>query len=621
MSSSAKQVLEGVRAVMRDTKLVPRALHAYIIPSEDAHQSEYTAACDQRRAAVSGFTGSAGTAVVTEGRAAMWTDGRYFLQAVEEMGPAWTLMKKGEAGTPRESEWLVAQFAEGSVASGAVGADPQLMAQQQWTELATALRESGHELVAVTSNLVDAAWADRPRRPARPVTLHLERWAGKSIKVKLEELRSSIKQQNCSVIVLSALDDIVYLLNLRGSDIEYNPVFFSYALVTSQHAVLYTDTGRLSEEVSSYLRDAGVEVKPYEHFFTELAEKHSGPEEKPWLPHSSHAIHAAVKGCRTPHTGCSPVQLAKAVKNETEIAGMRSCHVRDGAAVCSFLAWLTEEVQKGRSEGGPTEVTAANYLDQCRRRQQHFVELSFPTISAVGGHGANPHHTTSAATDTALSAASVYLVDSGGHYHDGTTDVTRTLVFQAPQQEVKEMFTRVLKGHIALATQVFPPKLKGSRLDSFARQHLWAVGRNYGHGTGHGVGAFLNVHEGPMGISWRDYPDDPGMMCGMVLSNEPGYYAEGKYGIRIESLVEVIPAGALHPSLASSDYLTFKELTLVPIQRELIDMALITDQELAWLNAYHARVLAEVRPILEQQGDARACDWLIKETAEIRRSQ
>ncbi|KAF2359560.1 Peptidase M24 C-terminal domain [Trinorchestia longiramus] len=618
--NATSHLVSKLRQLMKDASLVPKCLHAYIIPSDDAHQSEYTAECDQRRAFISGFTGSTGTAIVTDTEAALWTDGRYFLQAQQEMDDTWTLMKQGLVNTPKEGAWLTDHFKSCSAPSCVVGADPLLLDQKKWAELDKELKSAGHELVPVVPNLVDVVWgADRPPRPSNPVIVHDERWTGRDHLNKIADLRATLKEKQCYAIVLTALDDVAYLLNLRGSDIPYNPVFFSYVIVTHDSVTLFLDASKITPAVTEHLQrgSSPVQIAPYEDLVPRLKEV---SEQVPaghyvWLPTT---CSQAVASCVAPHQClklCTPIAVVRAVKNPTEIKGLEACHVRDGAAVCSFLAWLEEEAPKASQ----TEITAATYLEQCRAKQEHYRGLSFESITAVGSNAAIVHYRASPATDKTVTDNEIYLIDSGGHYNDGTTDITRTVHFGTPSAAERDAFTRVLKGHIALATAVFPSKIKGNCLDSFARQFLWSVGLDYGHGTGHGIGMYLNIHEGPIGISWRVYPDDPGMQEGMFVSDEPGYYKSGEFGIRIESIIRVVKADTPHRH-NDLNFLTFKAVTLAPIQAKLIDVSLLTDAELTWLNAYHSTVLAEVRPLLEAQGDQRGVDWLVRETKPIERA-
>uniref|UniRef100_A0A2P2HW66 Xaa-Pro aminopeptidase 1-like n=1 Tax=Hirondellea gigas TaxID=1518452 RepID=A0A2P2HW66_9CRUS len=626
--TSTTHLLSSLRQLMKNPSFVPKPLHAYIIPSEDAHQSEYTAECDQRRAFISGFTGSMATAVVTDTTAALWTDGRYYLQAEWEMDENWTLMKQGLANTLKEGPWLIQHFKEynnteevgeskGKKTGCVVGADPLLLDHKVWDQLSRELTGAGHELVAVQKNLVDCVWGEQqPARPVHPVVVLEERWTGRAFSKKILDVRDKLRGEDCCALVLTALDDIAYLLNLRGSDISYNPVFFSYCLVTLDSCTLFIEQSKVSASILQLLQtqEMKVDIRPYTEFIPYLTEYcgsvASGSHV--WLPNKCSKAVATVVPLPLRHSDVTPVALAKAIKNTTEISGMEACHVRDGAAVSSFLAWLEEEAPKDSQ----TEMTAAAHLEQCRAKQEHYRGLSFETISGVGSNAAIVHYRACPFTDKHITTKEIYLVDSGGHYSDGTTDVTRTVHFGTPSAAERDAFTRVLKGHIAMAVAVFPSKIKGNCLDSFARQYLWAVGLDYGHGTGHGVGMYLNVHEGPMGISWRVYPDDPGLQEGMFVSDEPGYYKNGEFGIRIESIVRIVKANTPHRH-NDLDFLTFRATTLVPIQIKLIDVSLLTQQEVTWLNSYHVRVLEEVGAVLQNQGDQRAYAWLFRETQPI----
>ncbi|KAK3856778.1 hypothetical protein Pcinc_036921 [Petrolisthes cinctipes] len=411
---------------------------------------------------------------------------------------------KGLPETPSEGKWLNKTLEISSI----VGADPHLIEEEVWKELTRELQTEGHSLVPITHNLIDVLWAGgRPQRPANLV-LPLEiKYTGCSTQEKLIRLRENLQEENVFMIVLTALDEVAYLYNLRGSDIEYNPVFFSYGVVTMTEAVVFVNNTQLTTQTNEALNEANINVKPYqdlERYITQQLDVNTG---KVWISnHSSHAVTQLVPRERR-LTKLSPVALMKAVKNEVEIKGMEACHIRDATALCRYFAWLEKEASKGTQ----TEISAAEQLHKYRQELDEFVGLSFSTISSE-----------------------IYLCDSGAQYRDGTTDVTRTVHFGTPTDFERECFTRVLKGLINVATCVFPSKIKGNCLDSLARVCLWEVGLDYGHGTGHGIGMYLNVHEGPMGVSWRSYPDDPGLQLGMFLSDEPGYYEDGKFGIRIE---------------------------------------------------------------------------------------
>ncbi|MCL4136578.1 UNVERIFIED_CONTAM: hypothetical protein GTU68_058176, partial [Idotea baltica] len=409
------------------------------------------------------------------------------------------------------------------------------------------------------------------------------------------------------------------IFNLRGSDIECNPVFFSYGLVTLSDAFLFINQEKLTKDAQRHLQEGEVKVLPYDQVSEAIQDLVSGltrPQEEKtkrvWVSNKcSHAIAAMIPAQKT-IAKVTPVALMKAVKNETERKGMRACHVRDGAALCRYLSWLQKEAPKGEQ----TELSGAAVLEQYRKEQDHYVGLSFSTISSSGPNSAIVHYSPSPQTDRKITTHEIYLVDSGGQYRDGTTDVTRTVHFGSPSEFEKECFTRVLKGHIAMATCIFPSKLKGNYLDTLARKFLWDVGLDYSHGTGHGVGMFLNVHEGPMQISWRPALDDCGLDEGMFLSDEPGFYEDGKFGIRIENIVEVVKAVTPH-NHKGRGFVTFHSTTLAPIQTKLICPAMLTTDEIDWLNAYHTRVLETVGALLLKQGHKEAYDWLVEETRPI----
>jgi len=610
-AKSTTHLLKQLRAFMKNTKYVSEDLHAYIVPSADSHGSEYLAACDDRRAFLTGFTGSAGTAVVTHNKACLWTDGRYYLQAAREMDHNWTLMKDGQPGTPSQGQWLCSVLPMG----GAVGVDPRLLSSRAWDTLAGELQTGGHCLRAVPHNLVDLVWSDHPPRPSNPVMPHPVQYTGRTVKEKLEAVRAKMEEKNCTLLVLAALDEIAYLLNLRGSDIVYNPVFFSYCVVAPDAVHVFMEAQQTSGAVTQHFRDEGVsadlQVHGYEAIWPFLKQQASELEGKAWIcPLSSHALTAVFDRSQRCIERTPPCTM-KAIKNETETKGMQAAHVRDAAALCTYLSWLEEQVASGRPV---TEVTGAAKLDSLRAEQELFVSLSFSTISSSGPNGAVIHYHPAAATDRPVTADDMYLVDSGGQYRDGTTDVTRTVHFGQPTAHQKECFTRVLKGHIALATAVFPTKTRGTLLDPLARLPLWEVGLDYSHGTGHGIGSYLNVHEGPMTIHSRPQPvSEPGLEAGMFVSDEPGYYEDGAFGIRIENIVRVVPAPTKH-NFRERGFLTFEHVTLVPIQTKLMVPELLTRQEIAWINDYHSESRDKVGPLLEAQGRTAAYKWLMRET-------
>jgi len=569
-----------------------------------------------RRQYVSGFTGSAGSALITSSQALMWTDGRYHLQARKEMDTNWILMKGGLPDTPTQTEWMLKNLEPGSI----VGVDPMLISCKSWTELSDQLEEVGCQLHAVESNLVDMVWkADRenpqPDRPTNTVfPLELE-FTGSSWQNRVERVRAELKKNNCGAIVLSALDDVAWLLNLRGSDIAYNPVFFSYCAVTLKEVFLFVESSQVTPAVRDSLTsedmEGSVEILPYNQIkdYVTTLSKATG---KVWF--SDNASRGLVSLLPSNKSICklTPVALMKAIKNPVELKGFENCHIRDSAALCQYFAWLETNVPSGQV----TEVSGADVLEDFRKEQEHFMGLSFPSISGAGPNGAIIHYGPERETARTITEEEMYLIDSGAQYKDGTTDVTRTIHLGNPTDYQKECFTRVLKGNIGIASCIFPDKAKGHRLDTLARQHLWNVGLDYLHGTGHGVGAFLNVHEGPMGISYRTYPNDPGLQEGMILSDEPGYYEDGKFGIRIETLVKIVAAETKY-NPTNTKFLTFEPITLVPIQTKLIKQDMLEPQEIDWLNNYHQTCRDKVGALLKEMGRKEALDWLVRETVPI----
>ncbi|KAK7063294.1 Xaa-Pro aminopeptidase 1 [Halocaridina rubra] len=607
---NTSNILTKLRVLMKNTAYVPQVIHAYIVPSGDAHQSEYIADCDQRRSFISGFTGSAGTAVITDTTAALWTDGRYYLQASQQMDENWILMKEGLPSTLTEAKWLSKTLDVGSV----VGIDPYLVEAEWWRDLSRELQSAGHSVIPVDRNLIDILWENRPERPSNPIYPIEVKYTGLSVSEKLKQVRLKLNEENAIMIVFTALDEIAYLYNLRGSDIDYNPVFFSYAAVTEKEAFLFVNEMQLTSSARESLQEEGpfVKVKPYEDISRFIESELAASSGKVWLSnHSSYAVMRMVPKERR-IVKLSPVALMKAIKNDTEIEGMETSHIRDAAALCCYFAWLEKEAAKGTH----TEISGADKLQQFREQQENFMGLSFQTISSVGPNASIIHYFPKPETDRHITTNEIYLCDSGGQYRDGTTDVTRTLHFGTPSKFEQDCFSRVLKGVIGVATCVFPSDIKGNCLDTLARKALWDVGLDYGHGTGHGIGMFLNVHEGPMGMSWRVYPDDPGLKEGMFLSDEPGYYEDGKFGIRIENIVRIVKADTPY-NHRERGFLTFKTVTLVPIQTKMIDPSMLTEKEINWLNSYHMECREKVGELLLRQGHQEAYNWLVKETQPI----
>ncbi|KAI0181052.1 aminopeptidase-like protein [Hypoxylon sp. FL1284] len=605
--------LAELRKLMGENKV-----DVYIVPSEDSHSSEYIAPCDARRAFISGFTGSAGCAVVTLDKAALATDGRYFNQASKQLDENWVLLKQGLQDVPTWQEWSADQAVGGKV----VAVDPTLVTSGTAKKLADKVKKSGgKELVPVEVNLVDQVWGeDRPSQPNEPIIVLGDKFAGKDVKTKLADLRKELEKKKSLGFVVSMLDEIAWLFNLRGNDIPYNPVFLSYAIITADEATLYTNSSKLSSECHSHLAENGVVIKPYEEIFGDAtalgksaaAEKAEGAGDKKKFAISnraSWALKRALGGDDMVEEIRSPIGDSKAVKNETELKGMRACHIRDGAALIEFFAWLEDQliVKKATID----EVEAADKLEALRAKQEDFVGLSFDTISSVGPNAAVIHYKPERGACATIDPNAVYLCDSGAQYLDGTTDTTRTLHFGEPSEAEIEAYTLVLKGNIALDRAVFPKGTTGFALDGLARQFLWQQGLDYRHGTGHGVGSYLNVHEGPIGIGTRIQFSEVALSPGNVISDEPGYYEDGSFGIRIENVVMVKEVQTKH-KFGDKPYLGFEHVTMVPYCRKLIDSSLLTEAEKEWLNQYNDDIWQKTKGYFENDELTKA--WLDRET-------
>jgi len=590
-------------------ELARRGLDGFVVPISDEHMSEYVGAYAQRLEWLTGFGGSAGTAVVLKDKAAIFVDGRYTLQVRDQVdGRFWDYL-----GVPETSPaaWLGENAPEGA----RIGYDAWLHSKGWAKAAAKALEARGGSLVAVEGNPVDAVWEGRPEPSAAPAIVQPEEYAGRSSAEKRAEAGEWLKARKLDAAVISALDSVAWLLNIRGSDVERTPVTLSYVLAHADGtAELFIAPGKVTPEVAAHLGNA-VRVRPRADFVPAL-EALAGKRVAVDPERSVAGIFAALEAAGAEVVEATdPCVLPKAVKNPVEQAGHRAAQARDGAAMARFLHWLSVEAPRG----GVTEISAAEQLHQFRRECGDLRDLSFDTISGSGPNGAIVHYRVSAETNLALEPGSVYLVDSGGQYPDGTTDITRTVWIGTangegrPSDEIRDRNTRVLKGHIALATQTFPAGTAGSQLDTLARQYLWLAGLDYAHGTGHGVGSFLSVHEGPQRIAKArggQAGTEQALLPGMILSNEPGYYKTGEYGIRIENLVLVeeraIPG-------AEGEWLGFETLTLVPIDRALVEPALLSPAEIAWWNAYHSRV----REVLAPQLDGAALTWLEEQCAPL----
>jgi Xaa-Pro aminopeptidase len=589
--------IEKLRRLMRKHNI-----QAYLVPGSDPHQSEYVPEFWKRRTFITGFTGSAGDALVTLKNAGLWTDSRYFLPAERELhGKGFALFRWGSPGVPSWQEWAARNLKPGD----SLGLDPQLISHRDYTKLKKDLAAKSVRLRPVAANLVDVIWRDRPAAPVGPVIVLKEKYAGESVSSKLIRLRQEMAAEGTDAHILSQLDAVAWLFNIRGSDVPLNPVAIAYAIITRKKALLFVAREKVSPEVRTVLKK-DVSLRSYAEFPAALRSL-AAARQRIWLDEAgvSQWVVSSLAGAELVFKP-SPVTLSKAIKNASEIRGSKQAHRRDGAAMVKFLCWLEKAVPKG----GVTEFSAARKLEEIRKRRPRFQGLSFRTISSYGSHGAVVHYAVTPETDIPLKPKGTYLVDSGSQYLDATTDITRTVCLGRPTAEQKDRCTRVLKGVISLTRTSFPKGTSGPQLDVLARRALWEKGLNYGHGTGHGIGAFLNVHEGPQSIApARGF--GIGLEPGMILSIEPGYYKEGEYGLRLENLVLVVKDTVR--STETSPFYTFETLTLCPIELRLAKKELLTEDEVSWLNAYHRRVRRELTPLLEKDEAA----WLKKATRPI----
>jgi Xaa-Pro aminopeptidase len=580
-------------------ELARRRLDGFVVPLTDEHMSEYVGAYAQRLAWLTGFQGSAGAAVVLPAEAAIFVDGRYTLQVREQVdGQHWSYQSVPQTST---SEWLERNAPDG----GRIGYDPWLHTKGWVTAAKKALAAKGAELVAVDTNPIDAVWPDKPAPSLARLVVQPDNLTGKGSAAKRAEIADWLESKGADAAVLSALDSIAWAFNIRGADVDRTPVALAYALVHADAtADLYVAPDKIDDAVRQHLGN-GVRLhdrKDFEPALRALSGKTIAADPERAV---AAIFESLEKGGATLIETRDPVVLPKAIKNETEIAGHKAAQARDGAALSRFLHWLSVEAPKGEL----TELIASDKLEGFRAATGLLKDLSFDTISGAGPNGAVVHYRASEETNRPLLPGSLYLVDSGGQYQDGTTDVTRTVAIGVPTAEMRDRYTRVLRGHVAIARAVFPKGTRGGQLDILARQYLWAAGLDYAHGTGHGVGSYLSVHEGPQRIATYGGGDEP-LAAGMILSNEPGYYKTGEYGIRIENLILTT---ALAIEGAEKQMFGFETLTFAPYERALIDKALLTADEIAWIDGYHAQVSAIVGPQLD--GDALA--WLGTATAPL----
>lgn len=590
------QRLASLRKVMKREHLA-----AFIFPSTDAHQSEYVADHWLGRAWISGFNGSAGTAVVTMTSAALWTDSRYFLAAEEQLqGTEFQLMKLKIPGTPSIAEWLGKELAD--VSSPEVGLDGWVNSYVSTSRLIADLRREGGITVRTNFDPLKEIWTERPAIPENPIEIQPIEYAGEGVSSKIERIRKALRASHADGMLVSALDDIAWTLNLRGTDVHCNPVFVSYLLIASDKVSLFVDEVKVNAEIRTYLETNGISIYKYnkvEEGLKEYSEYNillDGNE-------TSYYLWKTVR-CQEIVSQTSPIPAMKAVKNEAEIAGYRRAMVRDGVAMVKFLKWLVPAVEAG----GQTEISIDKKLTSLRAEQDLFRDISFDTIAGYQAHGAIVHYEASPETDVLLKPEGLLLLDSGAQYQDGTTDITRTIALGPVTDEMKHIYTLVLKGHIQLELAKFPDGASGTQLDALARESMWREGLNFLHGSGHGVGSYLNVHEGPHQVR-MEYMPAP-LRAGMTLTDEPGLYLAGKFGVRIENTLLIKE----YMETEFGKFLQMESLTLCPIDTAPIDVEMLLPEELAWLNAYHAEVYAKLAPYLDKEEQK----WLENATKAIK---
>lgn len=563
-------------------------LSAFIFPSTDAHQSEYVADHWRGREWISGFNGSAGTAVVTMKSAALWTDSRYFLAAEEQLeGTEYQLMRLKMEGTPTIAEWLGKELQD--VQSPEVGLDGMVNSYNYVKDLSYSLRKLGGITLRTNLDPLEQIWENRPSLPANPVEIQPLEYAGETLASKVARIRKALRELHADGMLVSALDDIAWTLNLRGTDVHCNPVFVSYLLIESDKVSLFVDDNKLSPEVKQYLQDNQVSLYKYNKVekclesYSEYNILLDGNE-------TSYYLWKTVK-CQEIVAAGSPIPAMKAVKNKAEIEGYRSAMLKDGVAMVKFLKWLKPAVEAG----GQTEISIDEKLTSLRAEQKLFRDISFDTIAGYAQHGAIVHYEATPETDVVLKPEGLILIDSGAQYQDGTTDITRTIALGPVSQEMKHVYTLVLKAHIQLELVKFPDGASGTQLDAVGRECMWREGYNFLHGTGHGVGSYLCVHEGPHQIrmEWMPTP----LRAGMTLTDEPGLYLAGKFGVRIENTVLISD----YMSTEFGKFLQIEPLTLCPIDTTPIDVDMLLPEEIDWLNAYHHSVYEKLSPFLEEE--------------------
>lgn len=589
--------IEELRTVMKS-----EGIDAFVFPSTDPHNGEYVPEHWKGREFISGFNGSAGTAVVTMDDAALWTDSRYFLQAEEQLaGTGFRLMKLKIEGTPTISQWLGRKLAANG--GTVVGIDGMVNSIGTVEALADELRAEGGITLRTNFDPLKVIWKDRPAIPSDMAIVHPQKYAGESAQSKIARIRQELRERHVEGMLVSALDDIAWALNIRGTDVHCNPVVVSYLLITMDSVTLYINSDKLTPVVKEHLAANGVMTDEYENVKKGLA----GYDGYNILMDPDETCYTLYKayGDRPKVLAPSPLPSMKIVKNETEIMGYRYAMLRDGIAMVKFLRWLVPAVE----EGGVTEVSASDELEAFRAEQSLFKDISFDTIAGYGAHGAIVHYEPTPETDIELKPEGLLLLDSGAQYLDGTTDITRTIALGPVTDEQKHIYTLVLKGHIRLAMAKFPANASGTQLDILAREAMWREGLNYMHGTGHGVGSYLSVHEGPHQIR-MEYKPEP-LRVGMTVTNEPGLYLAGKFGVRIENTMLITE----YMNTEYGRFLKLEPLTLCPIDKAPIDVDMLADEELDYLNDYHAAVFKSLSPYLDDE----MTEWLANACAPLTR--
>lgn len=588
------QRLEKLREVMRREHL-----SAFIFPSTDAHQSEYVADHWQGRAWISGFNGSAGTAVVTMRSAALWTDSRYFIAAEEQLrGTEFQLMKLKVEGTPTISDWIASELSQNEDECREVGLDGMVNSYNDTMALISDLRKAGGITVRTNFDPLEQIWMNRPAIPENPVEIQSLNFAGETVDDKIQRIRKALREHHADGILVSALDDIAWTLNLRGTDVHCNPVFVSYLLISSDQVSLFVNPKKISSEVKAYLDEHGISLFDYNQV-EEGLESYADYNILLDGDETSFCLWKSVK-CQEIIAAKSPIPVMKAVKNATEIEDYHRAMLRDGVAMVKFLKWLKPAVEAG----GQTEMSIDKKLTSLRAEQNLFRDISFDTIAGYQAHGAIVHYEATPETDAPLLPEGLILIDSGAQYQDGTTDITRTIALGPVTEEMKHVYTLVLKGHIQLELAKFPDGASGTQIDALSRECMWREGYNFLHGTGHGVGSYLNVHEGPHQIrmEWKPTP----LRAGMTVTDEPGLYLKGKFGVRIENTLLIKD----FVETTFGKFLQMESLTLCPIDTAPIDVDMLLLEEVEWLNAYHREVFEKLSPYLEDE----EVGWLAEAT-------